>query len=102
VQGGLERSITDLQNVAGNLFQALADGPAIHRLQCQDLQDKQVQGSLDQVRRFAHAASLGYRDKLNPTPLGKQEENEDEPKEALQNERNHFVENPAHGSIELI
>jgi type I restriction enzyme S subunit len=42
VQGGIERSVAHLKDVAGNLLQALADCPAIERLQCQDLQQQQV------------------------------------------------------------
>jgi len=47
-------------------------GPAVERLQCQDLQDEEVQGTLDQVGWFAHRRSLGYRDQNTIVPLGKQ------------------------------
>src|SRR5882672_10501289 len=44
----------------------------MERLKRQDLQDKQIQGPLDQVCRFAHVSSLGYRDEFSNVPLGKQ------------------------------
>jgi hypothetical protein len=39
---GIERAITHLQNVRGSLFQALADRPAMERLQCQNLEEQNV------------------------------------------------------------
>ncbi len=37
VEGRIERSVADLEDVAGNLLEALADRPAVQRLQCEDL-----------------------------------------------------------------
>ncbi len=75
MQGGIERSIAHLQDVAGDLFQALANRPAVERLQRQNLQQKQVQGSLDQVGWSAHDRSSRLPSYHTPAPLGKQEEN---------------------------
>src|SRR5277367_74660 len=57
VQGRVERAVADLENVAGDLFQAKADGPAVHGLQGEDFQEKQIQSALNEVGRFAHALS---------------------------------------------
>src|SRR5580658_2631959 len=54
VQGGIKRAVADLQNIAGNLLEPKADSEAVERLQREDLQKQQVQGALNQVRRFAH------------------------------------------------
>src|SRR5262249_17861520 len=72
LQGWVKRSVADLQQVAGDLFQALPDRPAVERLKRQDLQDQEVQGSLDQICRFAHVILLGYRGEYKAIPLGKQ------------------------------
>src|SRR6185312_12816340 len=57
VQSRIERSVTDLKHLAGNLLETLADGPAVQGLQGNDLEDQQVQGSLDQIGRLAHRYS---------------------------------------------
>src|ERR1700722_13640441 len=49
VQRRVERSVTDLQHIAGDLLQTLADGPAIEGLQRQYFQDQHIQGPLDKV-----------------------------------------------------
>src|SRR5271154_1797168 len=78
VQSGVERAIADLQDVAGDLFKAQADGPAVHGLQGENLQKQKIESALEQVRRFAHrcavAALLGYRGYDTQAPLGKQGE----------------------------
>src|SRR5262245_11121559 len=62
VQRGVERSVADLQRVIGDLPEALADRPAVHRLERQNLQDQEVERSLDEIWRLAHVFVLGYRD----------------------------------------
>src|SRR5579864_1201257 len=57
VQGGIEGTIADAQDVAGNLFQALADRPAVHRPQGEDFQEQHVERPLNQVGRLAHELS---------------------------------------------
>src|SRR5262249_48802728 len=54
VQCGIERAVADLKHLAGHLLQALADRPAVERLQREDLQQEQVECSLYEVGRFAH------------------------------------------------
>src|SRR5262249_9319965 len=54
VECRVQRSVADLQYFAGHLLQPLADGPAVKRLQGQNLQNQQVQRALHQIGRFAH------------------------------------------------
>lgn len=53
VQRWIEGALAHLENVAGDLADALCDGPAVHRLQGDDFEDQQVEGALDEIRRFA-------------------------------------------------
>src|SRR5262245_14802324 len=69
VQRRIERSIADLQRVAGDLAEPLADRPAVHRSQCEDLEDQQVKRALNEVGWFAHDA-LGYREQSS-RPVGR-------------------------------
>src|SRR6202041_383331 len=55
VQCGIERAVADLQNVAGDLLQAQADGEAVERLQREDFQQQQVESALHEIRGLAHA-----------------------------------------------
>src|ERR1700730_16971933 len=57
VQRGIERAIADLEDVTGHLLEALADRPAVKRLEREDFQNQEVQGALHQVRRLAHRMS---------------------------------------------
>src|SRR2546425_8737213 len=57
VQRRIERAVADAQHIAGNLFQTLADGPSIQRLQGQYFENQHVQSPLDEVRRLAHEVS---------------------------------------------
>jgi len=62
VQRRVQGTIAHLQYIARNLFQALANSPAVQRLQGENLQYEKVQGALDKIRWFAHfPTSLGYR-----------------------------------------
>jgi hypothetical protein len=91
VKGGIQRAIADLELLFRNLPQALADRPAVHRLEREDLQDQEIESALDEVGRLAHFSlaagrrfhwrrgpgrtPLGYRgETLHEAPLGKQGE----------------------------
>ena len=52
------------QRVSGDLPEPLADRPAVERLECENLQDQEVQSALNEVGRFAHGSVLGYRDQV--------------------------------------
>src|SRR5262245_44625373 len=69
VQRRIERSVADLQRVAGDLAEPLADRPAMHRPEREDLQDQKVQRALNEVGWFAHDA-LGYREQ-SEQPVGR-------------------------------
>src|ERR1700722_10849005 len=74
VQRGIERAIADLQYLAGDLRQALTDSPTVQRLQRQNLEKQEVQGTLDQIRWFAHSLSPRLpRISVHDYVLGKQE-----------------------------
>jgi hypothetical protein len=46
----------------------------VQRLKSEDLENQQIQGALDEVRRFAHAHSSRLPSDNSALPLGKQEE----------------------------
>ena len=54
MQRRVERSLGDLDHVAGNLLQALRDGIAVHRAKRDNFQDQQVQGALGQIGFRVH------------------------------------------------
>jgi len=58
VQCGIEGTVADTENIAGNLFQALANGPSVQRLQRQYFKDEHVQRPLDQVGGLTHEGLL--------------------------------------------
>jgi len=58
-EGRVERPFAHLKDVARERPQAQADGPAVHRLERQDLQEQEVEGALDEVARLAHIGFLG-------------------------------------------
>src|SRR5713101_7701345 len=57
VQCWIKGSFADLQHVSGDGFQAETDGPAVHGLKRENLQEKKVERALNQVRWFAHGLS---------------------------------------------
>jgi hypothetical protein len=60
LEGGIEASLVDLENVARCLLDALGDAPAVHRLDGECVEDQELQGALEQVGLVTgHAASLG-------------------------------------------
>jgi hypothetical protein len=58
VQGRIERSLLDAQQIVGNLLDALRDRPAVHRLGGDGLHDEQVKGALQDVGLVAHVPLL--------------------------------------------
>ena len=57
-------SLLNLQNVLGNLLQALGNGPAVLGPRLQSTQDQKVQGSLEKVElgRLAHDVECLHQD----------------------------------------
>jgi hypothetical protein len=58
LQSGVQRSLLHLQDVVGELADALRDRPAVERLQRDRFHDQQIDGALDQVGGFAHPFPL--------------------------------------------
>jgi len=54
VEGGIESALIDLEDVVGDLADALRDSPAVKRLEGNGLQDKQIESALDEVGGFSH------------------------------------------------
>src|SRR5213592_3376249 len=54
MQGGIERTLLDAQNVAGDLLNALRNAPAVLRFEGQGLEDQQVECSLRKVDPFVY------------------------------------------------
>ena len=52
VQRGIERALLDLQNFLGNLPDSLGDAVPVNRTKRDNLQDQQVQCSLQEIRLF--------------------------------------------------
>src|SRR5437867_8399404 len=70
VQRRIERAIAHLKDVAGYLFEPLADGPSVQRFEGDNFQNQQVQGALHQIGRPAHQLSSVSEWKIIPSPLG--------------------------------
>jgi hypothetical protein len=66
VKSGIERAVADLENVSGDLGEALADGPTVEGLESEDFEDEKIECALEKVGRFGHGCvgSLGYRDRV--------------------------------------
>src|SRR5437016_1073486 len=58
MQRGIKGALIDLQNLFGNLTDALRDAPAVHGLQSYCLEDQQVQRALHQIGWLGHCALL--------------------------------------------
>ena len=52
MQRRVKRTLLDAQHIAGNLFNAFRNGPAVLRLQRQRLEDQQVECSLREIDSF--------------------------------------------------
>jgi hypothetical protein len=74
VQRRIKRAITHLKDVAGDLFQPLADGPSVEGFEGQDFQDEQVEGALHEIGGSAHRLISVSEWKNTPPSLGKQED----------------------------
>src|SRR5215467_2380092 len=74
VQRWIEGAVADLENVSRNLLQALPDGPAMQRLERQNLQKQQIQSPLDKIGWFAHSRLHSVTENNTTASLGKQEE----------------------------
>ena len=68
VQSGIERAIADLQHISGDLFEALADGKTVERLERENFQQQHVQRALDQIGRFAHKVDSVTERRVHPFP----------------------------------
>ncbi len=58
MEGGIEGTVTDLEDVGGDLAEALADGPTVEGLEGEDFEEEEVVGALDEIGRLAH---IGYQ-----------------------------------------
>jgi hypothetical protein len=56
VEGGVKRPVADLESLVGHLAEPLGDGPTGARLEIENLEDKEEEGSLDESGRAAHGA----------------------------------------------
>ena len=72
VQSRVERTVAHLQNTIGDMAEPATNREAVQRLDREDFQQQEIQGSLDQIGRFA--CYLGYRYESTFSPLGKQGE----------------------------
>lgn len=59
VKGRVERTVTDLQNFAGNLTEPLADGETVERFEGKDFEKEEVEGALYEIGGFAHIGNQG-------------------------------------------
>src|SRR5262249_29036490 len=60
VQRGVKCALSNLQDFAGNLADALSDGPSMHGLEGECFQNQQVERALHEIFGFAHATYLSY------------------------------------------
>jgi len=67
VKSGIERAVADLENVSGDLPEALADGPAIERFEGEDFEDQEIECALKKVGRFGNGP-LGYLGRIQRVP----------------------------------
>jgi hypothetical protein len=73
MQSRVERTIAHLQNTIRDMAESATNREAVQRLDREDFQQQEIQGSLDQIGRFAHDY-LGYRYESILSSLGKQGE----------------------------
>src|SRR5262245_19366847 len=59
MEGGIERALVDLQDVLGNLLDALGDGPAVLGILLQRAEDQQNERAGQQIRCSRHG--VDYR-----------------------------------------
>jgi hypothetical protein len=51
LQGGVERSLIDVEDAARELLDALADPPTVHRCESECLEDEEVECAAEDVGR---------------------------------------------------
>src|SRR3954470_23239721 len=56
----IERALVDVERVARELLDALADSPAVHRLEGQGLEHEHLEGAWNERDRVGHGSPLGY------------------------------------------
>src|SRR6266478_9263988 len=54
VERGVKRPVADLELLVRHFLESLADGPSVLRFERDDLQQQQVERSLDEIWWFAH------------------------------------------------
>ena len=57
MQSGIERALIHLQDILGNMANALSDGPTMHRLERDGLEDKKVESALHEIGRLSQCGS---------------------------------------------
>lgn len=62
MESGVQGALLNLQNVAGDLLDALGDGPAVLGLESQGFEDQEIESALDEVVGFAHSVIIYMRD----------------------------------------
>ena len=55
VQGGVEGALLHLEDFAGKLLNPLGDGPSVQGIEQEGFEDKEVEGSLNEIAWLAHA-----------------------------------------------
>src|SRR5439155_26114690 len=90
LERGVERSLIDVEHTPRELLDALADAPAVHRLERQCLEDEQIERSAENVggriaagRHRSSFLPLGFRQKMEGLPVGSQEESSPGPVRAV-------------------
>jgi hypothetical protein len=63
MQCGIEGALLDLQDLAGDLLDALGDGPAVLRLQGEGFEDEEVESALNEIARFGHTMIIYNKDR---------------------------------------
>jgi hypothetical protein len=56
VERGIEGAVADLQDFAGDLLEAEADGEAVEGFEGEDFQEQEIESTLDEIGRFGHFA----------------------------------------------
>src|SRR5690242_16053160 len=58
VERRIQRSVAHLQRVGGDVTEAMADRPSVHRLQREHLEHEHVERALNEIVRFAHCGLM--------------------------------------------
>src|SRR5262249_6129124 len=67
MEGRIERALVDLQDVLGNLLDALGDGPAVLGILLQRAEDQQIERAGQQIGRSRHGVDYRHYDVLVST-----------------------------------